>query len=249
MRANGLNPPNVECWFDLVEACLVLQSDGEEINPKNIYGMDETGNVPSDHGTCQLVEMKEAKRQLQQGSGDHGNVTAIITVCADGTTVQPTLIFKGKNIMKKWGNNNIANGFLAKAASGSFLVLKALVKSFSLITKPVLKGPPDIPIPKWSLVAPTVSVSEMLHNDLQLYASELQDSLMLPKQHVQGRDAIIKGAHAQLVIQDIFTMKQGQALYAKENWKENEHTKLFHEGKGRHLTSDEFILEVEQTEQ
>ncbi|EGN97579.1 hypothetical protein SERLA73DRAFT_92737, partial [Serpula lacrymans var. lacrymans S7.3] len=45
--------------------------------------------------------MKGAKRQLQQGSGDRGNVTAIITVCADGTTVQPTLIFKGKNIMKK----------------------------------------------------------------------------------------------------------------------------------------------------
>ncbi|EGO04632.1 hypothetical protein SERLA73DRAFT_68316 [Serpula lacrymans var. lacrymans S7.3] len=117
-------------------------------------------------------------------------------------SIDPALFSPSKRV-------RIMTASLAKTASGSCFVSKALVTSSSLITKPVLKGPPDIPISKWSLVAPTASVSKMLHNDLKLYASKPRDSLMLAKQHVQGRDTIIEGAHAQLVIQDVFTIKQG----------------------------------------
>jgi hypothetical protein len=36
-------------------------------------------------------------------------VTAIVTICADGTTLRPTIIFKGQNFMMKWAENNVAN--------------------------------------------------------------------------------------------------------------------------------------------
>ena len=49
------------------------------------------------------------KMQHKQGGADCENVTAIVTICADGTVLNPTVIFKGKNIMAKWGENNVAS--------------------------------------------------------------------------------------------------------------------------------------------
>ena len=45
----------------------------------------------------------------QRHNTNRENVTAIVTICADGTTLQPTIVFKGKNFMKKWGTNNVAH--------------------------------------------------------------------------------------------------------------------------------------------
>ena len=33
----------------------------------------------------------------------------IVTICADGTTLHLTIIFKGQNFMIKWTDNNVAN--------------------------------------------------------------------------------------------------------------------------------------------
>jgi len=49
------------------------------------------------------------KTQHKQGGADRENVTAIVTICADGTTLRPTIIFKGQNFMTKWAENNVAN--------------------------------------------------------------------------------------------------------------------------------------------
>ncbi|KIJ42700.1 hypothetical protein M422DRAFT_137261, partial [Sphaerobolus stellatus SS14] len=54
---------------------------------------------------------KGTKRQFQQGSGDRENITVIVTICTDGTALQPTIIFKGQNHMKKWANDNVSNAF------------------------------------------------------------------------------------------------------------------------------------------
>ena len=32
-----------------------------------------------------------------------------MTICADGTVLSPTIIYKGKNFMRKWGDNNVVN--------------------------------------------------------------------------------------------------------------------------------------------
>ncbi|KAH7908110.1 hypothetical protein BJ138DRAFT_1013419 [Hygrophoropsis aurantiaca] len=137
---------------------------------------------------------------------------------------------------------------LASTASGSFLVSKTPVTSLSKIPAPVLEGPPDMPNPDWSLLHTPRRPSQMSRNDLEIHASELHNSLSRAKKHIQGRDAIIEGTHAQLVVQNIFTMKQSQALHGKENRKETDRTKLFPEGKGRHLTSEGFMNEVDRSE-
>ncbi|KAE9385455.1 hypothetical protein BT96DRAFT_774762, partial [Gymnopus androsaceus JB14] len=44
------------------------------------------------------------KTQHRQGGANRENVTA--TICADGTTLCPTVKFKGKNLYTRWTTNN-----------------------------------------------------------------------------------------------------------------------------------------------
>jgi hypothetical protein len=100
-----LNPTNVGLWFDLIKDNIV----DKNVLPHNVYGMDESGFPPSDQGTQRVIGRRGTKTQHKQGSAERENVTAIVTICADGTTLQPTIVFKGKNFMKKWGTNNVAH--------------------------------------------------------------------------------------------------------------------------------------------
>lgn len=78
------------------------------IRPEDIYGMDESGFPPALQGTCRVVGARGTKTQHKQGGADRENVTALVTICADGTALEPMISFKGKNLMKRWGDNNIA---------------------------------------------------------------------------------------------------------------------------------------------
>lgn len=104
-RAQSMTPEAKKKWFELVEKFVVQQG----IRPEDLYAMDETGCPPSDQGTSRVVGGRGTKTQHKQGSADRENVTALVTICADGTTLHPTIIFKGKNFMTKWGQDNVAN--------------------------------------------------------------------------------------------------------------------------------------------
>ena len=71
--------------------------------------MDESGFPPSNQGQQKVIGRRGTKTQHKQGGADRENVTAIVTICADGTVLNPTVIFKGKNIMAKLGDNNVAS--------------------------------------------------------------------------------------------------------------------------------------------
>ena len=71
--------------------------------------MDESGFPLSNQGRQKVIGRRGTKTQHKQGGADRENVTAIVTICADGTVLNPTVIFKGKNIMAKWGDNNVAS--------------------------------------------------------------------------------------------------------------------------------------------
>ena len=49
------------------------------------------------------------KTQHEQGSADCENMTVVATICADGTTLHPTIIYKGQNFMKKWREDNVSH--------------------------------------------------------------------------------------------------------------------------------------------
>ncbi|THU89239.1 DDE-domain-containing protein, partial [Dendrothele bispora CBS 962.96] len=54
-----------------------------------------------------VVGHRGTKTQHKQGNANHENVTAIITICGNGSRLKPTIIFKGKHFQSKWQNNNL----------------------------------------------------------------------------------------------------------------------------------------------
>ncbi|KIK80961.1 hypothetical protein PAXRUDRAFT_86911, partial [Paxillus rubicundulus Ve08.2h10] len=107
-QAQALNLATVSEWFDLVEKHLILSKEGEGIQKEDIYAMDETGNTAGDQGTHRVIGRRGTKMQHRQGGADRENVTSIVTICADGSVLPPTVIFKGKKFLKTWGKNNVA---------------------------------------------------------------------------------------------------------------------------------------------
>ena len=103
-RAKALNKDVVKHWFELIKLHVIEK----DIRPENIYGMDESGFPPSDQGVQRVVGRRGSKIQHKAGSANRENVTVLVTICADGTALKPTIIFKKQNILNKWGQNNIS---------------------------------------------------------------------------------------------------------------------------------------------
>jgi hypothetical protein len=103
-RAKALNPTVVRKWFELIKKGVVEKG----IKERNIYGMDESGFPPSHGGVERVVGRRGAKGQHKIGSANRENVTALVTICADGTALKPTIIFKGQRFQANWMKNNIS---------------------------------------------------------------------------------------------------------------------------------------------
>ncbi|PBK60942.1 hypothetical protein ARMSODRAFT_1026031 [Armillaria solidipes] len=88
----------------------------------------------------------------------------------------------------------------------------------------------------------------MTRSELVDEVTDLQAQLHLAHQHVSARDGIIEGAHATMVVQNLFVQKQSISLNTKENERSRSNTKVSMNGKGRHLTGTEFWSEVEGAE-
>jgi hypothetical protein len=104
-RAQAMNPEAKKRWFELLEEFVVKAG----IRPEDLYGMDETGCPPSDQGTERVVGSRGSKVQHKQGGANRENVTAVVTICTDGTVLRPTIIFKGQNFMTKWAQDNVSS--------------------------------------------------------------------------------------------------------------------------------------------
>jgi hypothetical protein len=66
----------------------------QNIQPENIYGMDESGFTPENEGRQRVAGQRGTNVQHKQGGRDHKSITVIITICADGTILKPTIIYK-----------------------------------------------------------------------------------------------------------------------------------------------------------
>lgn len=102
--ARSLNKESVKHWFKHVQTEVIEKG----VKEHNIYGMDESGFPPSNQGVERVVGRRGTKVQHKAGSANRENVTVLVTICADGTALAPTIIFKGKRILKKWGENNVS---------------------------------------------------------------------------------------------------------------------------------------------
>ena len=103
-HVKSLNKEAVTHWFQLIEERLVKRG----IKTHNIYGMDESGFPPSHSGKERVVGRRGSKIQHRASGANRENVTALVTICADGSTLKPIIIFKGCNFMKNWGKDNVS---------------------------------------------------------------------------------------------------------------------------------------------
>lgn len=103
-RAQCLNPQAVKSWFDLLEEHLVKKG----VRKENILAMDECGFIRSNPGPQYVVGRKGKKNQYRVGTANRETVTALVTICADGTYLPPSIIFKGERLYARWTEGNVA---------------------------------------------------------------------------------------------------------------------------------------------
>ncbi|KLO14856.1 DDE-domain-containing protein [Schizopora paradoxa] len=100
--------------------------------------MDESGFPPLNQGTQRVVGRAGQKIQHKQGSANRENVTALVTICTDGTILWPLVVFKGTYLMQCWIENNEANASFSTSPNGwtnSELALNWLKTEFDPLTK------------------------------------------------------------------------------------------------------------------
>ena len=100
-----------------VSQCLIrrfAKTDGTiekyNIKAENTYGSDEVGIQAQGGAEREYVFGPRTKAApYQQRSGTRENITTIVTICADGTSTPPAVIFKGSAYQVKWGESNPLN--------------------------------------------------------------------------------------------------------------------------------------------
>lgn len=103
-QGRAANPHTMKSWWELLEKCLTARN----FTPGNIYGSDEVGVQAQGQGETERVFGRPGKSApYQQRAGTRENITMIITICADGTAIPPTAIFKGKAFHVKWAKDNL----------------------------------------------------------------------------------------------------------------------------------------------
>jgi hypothetical protein len=101
-RGRAVNPITKEEYFKLLKEVREIYNIPDEL----VYGADETGIQSGIGVTERVIGPAGAKLQHQQRSGTRENITVLATICADGTTVAPTVIYKGEAFQTKWLQEN-----------------------------------------------------------------------------------------------------------------------------------------------
>jgi hypothetical protein len=104
-RGRAVNPHTAEAWFSLLKQTITDYNVEEECT----YGTDEIGTNPAEGQKEHVMGGKKSGPQYQQRDGNRENITVIVTVCADGTSIPPAVIFKGQGFQVKWKQDNPAN--------------------------------------------------------------------------------------------------------------------------------------------
>jgi len=113
-RAKALNKSAVNGFYNMLEKLI------EEYNilPGNIYNMDEKGIQLGIGARVAALVDHDQKLVYSIEDGNRELVTVIETVCADGSTIHPSVIFQGVRRNSNWGRNNPCNARLVSMSSG-----------------------------------------------------------------------------------------------------------------------------------
>jgi hypothetical protein len=101
-RTRSLTPQNIERHFQ----CIEETTDQYGIIPDNDYNMDETPIMLGCTPRRRVAGKAGRKQSYQHRDGNRETVTAVECICADGTALKPTIIFRGKTFDRNWGGTN-----------------------------------------------------------------------------------------------------------------------------------------------
>lgn len=101
-RANAVNPVTHKMFFDLLEKTLKEHN----IDQDCIYAADETGFMPGRACRSKVIGKAHTKGQHRKESGNRQNITVMPTICADGTSIPPLVIFAGCAYQVSWKQSN-----------------------------------------------------------------------------------------------------------------------------------------------
>ena len=103
--AKSANPQAIYNFLtDLVKREVV----DNDVPPELLYQIDET-SAPQQLGIkLRVVGPRESRRQHLQESGTKENIMILITICADGMALPPTIIFKNKGLPEDIHHDNVA---------------------------------------------------------------------------------------------------------------------------------------------
>jgi hypothetical protein len=111
------DPKSPRAWFATVQR--IINENG--IQPEDIYNFDETRFAMGLISTQKVVTRAEicGRRRLLQ-SGNREWVTAIEAICADGYSLPPCVIFKGKVAIAGWFTNNLPKDWRIEFSANSW---------------------------------------------------------------------------------------------------------------------------------
>ncbi|KZV67728.1 DDE-domain-containing protein [Peniophora sp. CONT] len=98
----------------------LLYSTVEEYNiaPECIAGSDEIGFNSALIQRGRAIGPKGRKVLYQRNDGPRENITVIATILADGTTIPPSVIYKGDGYQVRWSENNPLNASIGHSKKG-----------------------------------------------------------------------------------------------------------------------------------
>jgi hypothetical protein len=99
-RARAANPTNNREWFEL------LGTHIENIDPDCIWAADETGIQTGNAVHERVIGKKGKSIQHQTREGTRENITVIVNIAADGSSVPPAVIYKGQAFLASWEQDN-----------------------------------------------------------------------------------------------------------------------------------------------
>lgn len=102
-RARSANPTNNKEWFEL------LREQLKDVDPNCIWAADETGIQTGAAVQERVIAPKGKIVQHQARGGNRENITVIVTICADGSSIAPAVIFKGQSFLSSWEQDNPLN--------------------------------------------------------------------------------------------------------------------------------------------
>ena len=102
---------------DLTNYHALLREVTQDLDAGQIFNCDETGFSGKDAVRVKVLAKKGKKRVYQQQVKFPGHTTVLSTVCADGTTLPPVVIFQGscpdvEGVPEEWRFNRSKSGWI-----------------------------------------------------------------------------------------------------------------------------------------